>query len=313
MNTLFFKYAIEIERTRSITKAAENLYMAQSNLSKAIKEVEDTLDFSIFERSSKGVIPTRKGVEFLAYARKILDQLDHIRRLADTENTDQQNFSISIPRSTYIAEGFARFVNELDMDKAMSINVQETNSVQTIRNIVDGQFRLGIIRFQTMFENYFLDYLAKNELDHKVFWEFEYLALMSRYHPLVQAEEVLHQELCQYVEIIHGDSKVPYVKDHLESNSIAKDIPQKKRVYLYDRYNQFNLLNTLQTAYMWVSPIPQKYLELHNLVQRKCAFSDNKTKDVIVYPKEYVFSEFDKMFLNKLCEARNEVSFQAYQ
>ena len=42
MNTLHFKYAVEIEKTRSITQAAENLYMAQPNLSKAIKELENT-------------------------------------------------------------------------------------------------------------------------------------------------------------------------------------------------------------------------------------------------------------------------------
>ena len=39
MNTLHFRYALEIEKTRSITQAAENLYMAQPNLSKAIKEL----------------------------------------------------------------------------------------------------------------------------------------------------------------------------------------------------------------------------------------------------------------------------------
>ena len=41
MNTLHFKYAVEVEKTRSITQAADNLYMAQPNLSKAIRELED--------------------------------------------------------------------------------------------------------------------------------------------------------------------------------------------------------------------------------------------------------------------------------
>lgn len=58
MNTLYFKDALEIERTRSITKAADNLYMAQPNLSKAVKELEETFKFPIFERSSRGVVPT---------------------------------------------------------------------------------------------------------------------------------------------------------------------------------------------------------------------------------------------------------------
>jgi DNA-binding transcriptional LysR family regulator len=86
MNTLFFKYAVEIERTRSITKAAENLYMAQPNLSRAIKEAEETVGFSIFERNSKGVVPTRKGLQFLDYARRILDELEQINKLTDPEN-----------------------------------------------------------------------------------------------------------------------------------------------------------------------------------------------------------------------------------
>jgi DNA-binding transcriptional LysR family regulator len=74
-NILFFKYAIEIERTRSITKAAENLYMAQPNLSKAVKEMEETVGFAIFERNSRGVVPTQKGLRFLDYARKILEEM----------------------------------------------------------------------------------------------------------------------------------------------------------------------------------------------------------------------------------------------
>ena len=43
MNTQHLQYIIEIERTRSISQAAENLFMAQPNLSKAIKELEETL------------------------------------------------------------------------------------------------------------------------------------------------------------------------------------------------------------------------------------------------------------------------------
>ena len=70
MNTLYFKYAVEVEKTHSITKAASNLYMAQPNLSKAIKELEDTLEINIFERTSKGVFPTAKGKEFLEYAKE---------------------------------------------------------------------------------------------------------------------------------------------------------------------------------------------------------------------------------------------------
>ena len=77
MNIIQFKYAIEVERTGSISQAAENLYMAQPNLSKAIRELEETLGFPVFERTSRGVVPTRRGEEFLKLARGVLLQVEH--------------------------------------------------------------------------------------------------------------------------------------------------------------------------------------------------------------------------------------------
>lgn len=46
MNTALFKYALEVEKTNSISRAAENLFMAQPNLSKAIKELEESVGVS---------------------------------------------------------------------------------------------------------------------------------------------------------------------------------------------------------------------------------------------------------------------------
>ena len=56
MNTLHLKNDSEVEKTGSISKAAENLYMSQPQLSKAIRELEESVGISIFKRSSKGVV-----------------------------------------------------------------------------------------------------------------------------------------------------------------------------------------------------------------------------------------------------------------
>ena len=70
MNIVHLKYAVEIARTKSISKAAENLYMAQPNLSRAVKELEEILGITIFKRTSKGITVTPEGVEFLRYAKR---------------------------------------------------------------------------------------------------------------------------------------------------------------------------------------------------------------------------------------------------
>ena len=51
-------YAITITESGSMNRAAENLYITQPTLTKAIKELENELGFSLFVRSGKGMILT---------------------------------------------------------------------------------------------------------------------------------------------------------------------------------------------------------------------------------------------------------------
>ena len=49
MNLSYLKYAVEVEKTGSITKAAQNFYMNQPHLSKIIRELERELGEDIFD------------------------------------------------------------------------------------------------------------------------------------------------------------------------------------------------------------------------------------------------------------------------
>ena len=307
MNTLHFKYAVEVERTRSITQAAEILFMAQPNLSKAIKELEDTLSIEIFERTPKGVVPTKKGAEFLTYARNVLEQIDKIERLYIPENSEMQSFKISIPRGSYIAQAFTSFVSGLDTTKEIDVSVQETNSMQAISNITDDGYNLGIIRYQTDYESYFLDYLEEKKLSFEPIWEFEYLALMSRSHPLAASKMISFSDLSPYVEIVHGDTAIPYLPAVKETKANVT-----KCIYVYERCSQFDMLSNIHTTYMWVSPIPERFLELYGLVQRKCHIENHKYKDLLVYPKGYQLTALDRKFVDELFASKNEVAFCQY-
>ena len=310
MNTLHLKYAVEVERTGSITQAAENLFMAQPNLSKAIKELEENMGITIFERSSKGAVLTQKGAEFMVYAKNILAQLEKMESLQIPDASLRQSFNVCIPRGSYIASGFTRFVSGLDMEKEIDVNIKETNSMQTISNVADGRFNLGIVRYSLDYENYFLDYIEEKNLRYEQIWDFEYLVVMSTSHPLAEVAELKKSDLEGYVEIVHGDTSIPYIQpDSLRRPEGAKG---QKRVYVYERCNQFDMLEHIPLSYMWVSPIPDEWLRRYGLVQRKCKSSLNRYKDILVYPKGYKLSELDRRFIDKLFESKNEVAFKEY-
>jgi DNA-binding transcriptional LysR family regulator len=312
MNTLYFRYAVEVERSRSITQAAENLFMAQPNLSKAIKELEDSLGITIFERTPKGVIPTKKGAEFLVYAKNILSQINKMEALGESDSVNRQRFSISIPRGSYITSALTDFVSGLDPKKEMELNIQETNSMQIITNVTQGQFNLGIIRFQNIYENYFIDYLAEKHLSFDVIWEYEVMALMSKYNILAEKDPLQGSDFKNLIEIIHGDNVIPYLNSAEMKKREQNSNGLSKRVYVYERCTQFDLLCKVPSTYMWVSPIPQDILNRYELVQRKCSMPNNKYKDLIIYPKEYEFSALDRKFIDLLYKAKNEVAYKNY-
>ena len=91
MNFLHLKYAIMVAETGSISKAAEKLYVAQPNVSRAIKELESDLNITIFERNSKGMIVTPEGEQLIHYAKRILRQIDDMEKIFKYQKERRQS------------------------------------------------------------------------------------------------------------------------------------------------------------------------------------------------------------------------------
>lgn len=67
-----FEYVYEIARCKSITLAAQKLFISQQALSETLKLLEEELQFPIFNRTKKGVTLTDEGKVFLKDIEKIL-------------------------------------------------------------------------------------------------------------------------------------------------------------------------------------------------------------------------------------------------
>lgn len=294
---------VEVERVGSITKAASNLFMGQPNLSKAIKEVENEIGITIFQRSAKGVFPTEKGAEFLEYAKTILVQMDKIESLYKPEIADTVKFGISVPRSTYITHAFTSFINGIDREKHMSIDFRETNSVDAINNVCDSTSSLAVIRYDLDNEEYFMSLLAEKNLRHELVLKFDYRVLISADDPLAEMDEIPVESLAEYIEIVHGDYEVPYLSSaYTKKNGI--DLCERK-IYVYERGSQFDLLTNVKNTFMWVSPMPASTLERMDLVQRRCKGLNRKYIDCLIYPSAYKLTEYDLQFIDHLYRERD--------
>ncbi len=304
MNILHIKYAVEVARVGSLNKAAESLYVALPNISRSIKELEADLKITIFDRSSKGMQLTPEGEEFIEYAKRILSQIDYVEGLYKGNEKKKQRFSVSVPRASYISEAFADFSKGLSSDAA-EIFYKETNSQTTINNILNNDYKLGIIRYAENHDKIFKTVLEEKDLNYELVTEFSYRLIMSEKNPLAEKEHIGFSDLSPYIEIAHAD---PYVPSPSLARVIKEELPDNidRKIYVFERASQFDLLSQNPETFMWASPAPKSVLERYSLVQKSCCDNKRIYKDVLIYKNGYKLSKLDRDFITALCSSKRK-------
>lgn len=298
------KYAFEVARQGSLGKASKKLLVAVPNLSRSIKELETDLNITIFDRTTKGMHLTPEGEQFMSYAKSILGQIEELEKVYQEGTPHKQKFSISVPRACYISDAFAEFSKTISKEAA-EIFYKETNSERTINNIMNHDYKLGIIRYAANYDKYFKLMLEEKGLSYEVVTEFSYCLIMSAQNPLVNKPQICFDDLADYIEIAHAD---PYVPSLPLTKVIKEELPNniKRRIFIFERASQFDLLSKNPETFMWVSPTPDSLLERYGLVQKKCIENKKIYKDVLIYKNDYNLTPLDKRFITALCDSKSK-------
>lgn len=306
MNLQHMKYAVEVADTKSINKAAEKLFVGQSNLSRAIKELEAGLGTAVFDRSAKGMSLTPDGEVFIQYARAVLKQVDDIEHLFSKGEAAKKRFSVSAPRASYVAKAFAEFSLLIEKGEKAELFYRETNSMRTIKNILEDDYKLGILRYAENYDRYYKSMMDEKGLEYELVTQFSYMLVMSENSPVANKEDIRFKDLKPLMEIAHADPYVPSLpfaevkKEELHDNS-------DRQIFVFERSSQFELLSKNPETYMWVSPLPKEYLTQYGLIQRTCGENSRVYRDMLIHKKEYTLTNLDKMFIEQLVKTKREV------
>lgn len=297
MNTMHLAYAVEVERCGSITQAAENLYMAQPNLSKAIKELEESMGFSIFARTSRGVVPTARGREFLGYARAILAQVRKMESLSQAPSNGAQRFSLILPHGGCAALCLERFLETIDPEAPLDVRVQEAGTAAALSEVADGRCQLGVACYDAAREKEFEAQLREKSLSALSLAEYDCVALLSLRHPLAAARQIALADLAACPEILPED---PPFGRHRQENP--------RRIAASCWRQQWELLGRLPSAYAWSAPEPPALLARYGLTQRPCPERELRLRDALIFPAGYHFSPLEERFRDMLAEACGQMA-----
>ena len=113
MELLQIKYFRIIAATENISKAAEQLYIAQPSLSMTLKRLEDELGIPLFDRNGKKITLNKAGRTFLKYCDEIAASLENARiELDELKGCEITDVNIEVRSASLLIPDIIRIIRE---------------------------------------------------------------------------------------------------------------------------------------------------------------------------------------------------------
>jgi len=152
ISTRQLRYFVEIADSGSFSAAAERLCVAQSALSRQIKELETQLKTPLFERTARQPRLTAAGEAFYPRARNLLSELLKASELATQVGngelgTLRLSHSSTVPMSGPVLQGISAW---LERCPGVSMDIVKLSSEAQLEEIADGRLEVGVLRLPVL-------------------------------------------------------------------------------------------------------------------------------------------------------------------
>jgi DNA-binding transcriptional LysR family regulator len=232
------KYVIEVVNRGSINEAAKRLFISQPSLSNAIKDLEEDMQIAIFERSNKGISLSKEGVEFLRYARQVVEQAELLESRYLNAKPSPQHFSVSTQHYAFAVNAFVSLVREYGQEE-YELALRETKTYEIIEDVKSLRSEIGIL-YQNEFNGKVINKMLKAaNLQFNSLLIAKPHVFISIKNPLAKQTIVTIDQLQQYPYLSFDQGE--YNSFHF-SEEILSTMSHKKSIRVNDRATLFNLL-----------------------------------------------------------------------
>ncbi len=232
------RYVITVAGENSMNAAAKKLFISQPSLSTAIRELEQEIGIEIFRRTSRGIVITPEGEEFVGYARQVAEQCELIESKYITREKAKRKFGVSMQHYTFAVNAFVEMVKQFGMEK-YEFAVRETKTHEVIEDVKNFKSEIGILYvnefnrkvLQKLFDEYELEF---HELLHCSIYVY-----LWKGHPLAKQQEITLKELEDYpcLSFEQGNYNSFYYAEEVLSNYQYKQL-----IKANDRATLLNLM-----------------------------------------------------------------------
>lgn len=290
------KYVITISKSGSMHTAADELFITQPNLSKAIKDLELEMGITIFNRTNKGVLLTDDGTKFLSYARQVVEQANLLEDIYKNKESIKRIFAISSQHYGFVVNAFVKLVETLGKD-TYEFSLRECKTYDVINDVKDGRSEFGVIYFSRFNSEIMKKVISSNGLSYEFLFEAKPHVLLSKNHPLANKERLTLDDLDAYPRLSYDqglNNSFYYSEEPHALESVSKAI------VVSDRATLFNILIGLN-GYTISSGMISSSLDGNNIISIPLE-TDEVMDLVYIYDSDKPMKEITKQYLAILRE-----------
>lgn len=231
-------YAITIAELGSMNKAAESLFISQPSLTNAVKELEKELGITIFLRTSRGVILTKEGEEFLLYARQLHQQYELIEHRYIEEDNIKIKFGVSTQHYSFVVKAFVDTVKKFDTLN-YEFAVRETKTFDVIQDVSNFKSEVGILYLNDFNRKILEKILKENDCEFHKLIDCKAYVYIWKNHPLAGKEAICFDELKNYpcLSFEQGENGSFYFAEEILSTN-----DYQRTIKATDRATMLNLM-----------------------------------------------------------------------
>lgn len=191
------RYLIAISEHGSINAAAQSLYVSQSNLSTAIKELENELEITIFTRSNRGVTLTNDGTELLGYARQVIEQADMLEERYTRDRNKRMHLAVSTQHYYFSVQAFINVAEQCASEK-YDFTLRECATGQIIEDVRTFRSDIGVLYLDSFNRRVLQKVLSDADLSFSPLFNARVHVFVGEQHPLAQRASVCLDDLNPY-------------------------------------------------------------------------------------------------------------------
>lgn len=229
------KYFVTVAESGSISEAAKRLYVAQSSVSSAIKEVESQYHVMAFRRESKGVSLTSEGEELMLEFKGILNRLVFLEKKFSERDYSPYGFSVSAQHHICGLDSLIRLVTEWN-EQNYKIGFYECKTVEVLERVEKGMDDLGIIFFSEKTKGQMIQELRnRGILFNHIAYRKAHVYLCDG-HPLANEKEIHMEDLKGFPFITYdrrADSNPAYTELLVHYQNVNQIISVSDRAAAY--------------------------------------------------------------------------------